>query len=128
MGPVGLLSALAAVVTLGLVLSQPCPAIAQLNCDVGVEFYPGGPIRSCTLNGHHRIHTARGEPLTCASGHTAVLYEDGRLKSCVLAQPLTWGPLPCGAGHRLEIGPDGEPTACRGAPARDSDSSSTIIR
>lgn len=116
-GPVGLLRALSAVVTLGLVLSQPWPASAQLNCDVGVEFYPGGAIRSCTLNGHHLIHTARGEPLTCASGRAAVLYEDGRLKSCVLARPLTWGLLSCEAGHRLELGPDGKPTACRDAPA-----------
>lgn len=116
-GRVGPLRTLAAVVMLGLVLSQPGPARAQLNCDVGVEFYPGGAIRSCTLNGHHRIHTARGE-LTCASGHAAVLYEDGRLKSCVLARPLTWGSLSCEAGRRLELGPDGEPTGCGGAAAR----------
>ncbi|MGH7366269.1 MAG: hypothetical protein ACREKQ_15515 [Candidatus Rokuibacteriota bacterium] len=109
--------ALAAVVTLGLLLAPAGPARAQLNCNVGVEFYPGGAIRSCTLNGHHRIHTARGEPLTCASGHAAVLYEDGRLKGCVLARPLTWGPLSCAAGQRLDLGPDGEPTGCRAAPA-----------
>lgn len=114
MGP---LRALATGVALGIFLSQPGPAHAQLNCEVGVEFYPDGAIRRCTLNGHHRIHTARGEPLTCASGHAGILYEDGRLKSCVLARPLAWGPLSCEAGHRLELGPDGEPTGCGPAPA-----------
>ena len=104
-------------VTLGLVLAPPGLARAQLNCDVGVDFYPGGAVRSCTLNGHHRIQTARGEPLTCASGHTAVLYEDGRLKSCVLARPVAWRALSCETGHRLELGPDGEPTGCSAAPA-----------
>jgi len=112
-GPVGPWRVLAVVVT--LVLAAPGPARAQLNCEVGVEFYPGGAIRSCTLSGHHHIHTARGDPLTCASGHVAVLYEDGRLKSCVLARRLTWGSLSCEAGRRLELDPDGEPTGCPGA-------------
>lgn len=103
---------------LGVVGYGGRPAHAQLNCNVGVEFYPGGAIRSCVLNGHHRMHTALGQPLTCANGHPAVLYENGRLRSCLLAQPLTSGPLPCAAGHRVEFRPDGTPTGCLPGPGR----------
>jgi hypothetical protein len=105
------------VLAVGLVLGHPGPARAQLNCDAGIDFYPGGAIRSCTLSGHHRLHTAGGLVVTCASGHRTVLYEDGRLQSCVLARPLTSGPAPCAAGHLLELGPDGAPTACGAMPA-----------
>jgi hypothetical protein len=101
---------------LGLVGYGARPAHAQLNCNAGVEFYPSGAIRSCVLNGHHRLHTALGQPLTCANGHPAVLYEDGRLRSCLLAQPLTSGPLTCEAGHRVELGPDGTLTGCSPGP------------
>jgi hypothetical protein len=104
------------VLAVGLVLGHPGPARAQLNCDAGIDFYPGGAIRSCTLSGHHRLHTAGGLVVTCASGHRTVLYEDGRLQSCVLARPLTSGPAPCAAGHLLELGPDGAPTACGAMP------------
>ena len=103
---------------LGVVGYGGRPAHAQLNCNVGVEFYPGGAIRSCVLNGHHRMHTALGQPLTCANGHPAVLYENGRLRSCLLAQPLTSGPLPCEAGHRVELRPDGTPTGCVPGPGQ----------
>jgi len=116
MTAVGRLRVTVTMVTVGLVVFLPGFARAQLNCDAGVEFYPGGAIRSCRLNGHHQLHTARGATLTCASGHRAVLYEDGRLQSCVLARPLASGPLSCEAGHRLELGPDGTSTACRSEP------------
>jgi len=100
------------------------PAHAQLNCNAGVDFYPSGAIRRCVLNGHHRLHTALGQPLTCANGQPAVLYEDGRLQSCLLAQPLTSGSLPCEAGHRVELGPDGTPTECLPPPGGSQQSPS----
>jgi hypothetical protein len=103
---------------LGLVGHGVRPAYAQLNCNVGVEFYPGGAIRSCVLSGDHRLHTELGQPLTCANGHAAVLYENGRLRSCVLARPLTSGPLPCEAGNRVELRPDGALMGCLPGPGR----------
>jgi hypothetical protein len=106
---------------LGLVGPGPRPAYAQLNCNVGVDFYPGGAIRSCVLNGDHRLHTEQGQSLTCANGHAAVLYENGRLQSCVLARPLTSGPLLCAAGNRVELRPDGTPAACLADPGRSQD-------
>ena len=116
MASMGRLGMRAAVTVLALVGSGAGAASAQVNCNVGVDFYPGGAIRSCTLNGDHRIHTARGEPLTCANGHGVTLYENGRLQSCVLARPLTSGSLHCEAGRRVELGPDGDLTGCRALP------------
>ncbi len=117
MAAVGRWSALVLAV-LGLVGSGGRPAHAQLNCNVGVDFYPGGAIRSCNLNGDHRIHTALGQPLTCANGHVLVQYENGRLQSCVLAQPLTSGSLRCPAGSRVELQPDGTLARCPPGPGQ----------
>lgn len=113
-----LLAGLALVV---LVAPPPRPASAQLNCDPGVDFYPSGALRRCTLNGHHRMHTARGQALTCASGHPAVLYEDGRLRSCVLAQRLVSGSERCEAGSRAALRPDGALARCEHGPASRTD-------
>ncbi|MGH7279322.1 MAG: hypothetical protein ACREJG_11630 [Candidatus Rokuibacteriota bacterium] len=117
MEPVGRWSALILGI-LGLLGYGGGPAYAQLNCNVGVGFYPGGALRSCVLNGHHRMHTALGQSLTCANGHTAVLYENGRLQSCLLAQPLTSSSLPCETGSRVEFRPDGTLTGCLPGPGR----------
>lgn len=95
------------------------PAHAQVNCNVGVDFYPGGAIRSCVLSGHHRIYTPQGQPLVCADGHPLVQYEGGRLQRCVLAQPLDWASPPCPAGRTVEFGRDGTLTRC-GADAADA--------
>ena len=103
---------------LGLVGYGARPAHGQLNCNVGVEFYPSGAIRSCVLSGDHRLHPAPGQALTCANGHTAVLYEDGRLQSCLLAQPLSSGSLPCEAGSRVELRPDGTLSQCLRSPGQ----------
>lgn len=113
--------ALAIVIVVLLLANPGRPASAQLNCDPGVEFYPGGALRRCTLNGHHRLHTARAQALTCASGHPAVLYEDGRLRSCVLAQPLASGAERCEAGSRVELERDGTLARCEGGPAAADD-------
>jgi hypothetical protein len=96
------------------------PAQAQLNCNAGIDFYPGGAIRSCVLNGHHRIHTARGVPVACADGHPLVQYENGRLESCTLATALTADSRRCEAGQRAEFDPDGALARCveKGTPRR----------
>ncbi len=87
-------------------------AFAQLNCNVGVQFYANGGIKGCNLNGHHRLYAASGLALTCANGHEAELYPDGRLKSCTLAQPLSTADRRCVAGSRLELNPDGTLKRC----------------
>jgi hypothetical protein len=87
-------------------------AQAQVNCNVGIEFYPGGAIRSCILNGHHRLHLPGGQILTCADSHPLVQYPDGRVQSCTLHAPLTVGTRTCPAGSRVEFGPDGTLTTC----------------
>lgn len=103
---------LVALALVGLVADGGRPASAQLNCNPGVRFYPGGAIHSCTLNGHHRLHTAQGQPVTCSDGHLLVQYESGRLQSCVLAQPLTVGSLRCAGGTRADFGVDGALLRC----------------
>ncbi len=100
------------------------PAAAQLNCNVGIEFYPGGAIRRCVLNGHHRLHTARGQALTCADGHAVLLYEDGRLQRCTLQTPFAAGGVTCGAGRVVTLAPDGTMTACE-APSAAGDGDET---
>ncbi len=87
-------------------------AVAELNCNVGIEFYPSGGIKSCMLNGNHRIYTARGQPLTCADGHVLVQYPDGKLKSCVLAESVTFDTVRCDRLSRVELGSDGAVKKC----------------
>ncbi|GMQ89860.1 MAG: hypothetical protein BMS9Abin10_0195 [Gammaproteobacteria bacterium] len=87
-------------------------AAAQLNCNVGVQFYPGGGIESCNLNGDHRLYTARGQPLTCLNGRRLVQYPDGRLKSCTLAQPVNFEARPCARLSVVQLDPDGKLKKC----------------
>lgn len=85
---------------------------AELNCNVGIEFYPGGGVKSCNLNGNHRIYTAQGQPLTCANGHLLVQYPNGELKSCTIAVPLRFDTLHCDALSRVELDRDGRLRKC----------------
>jgi hypothetical protein len=87
-------------------------AWAQVNCNIGIEFYPSGAIKSCNLNGHHRLYALRGQPLTCADGHRLELFPDGKLKSCTLAVTLVFDARHCQAGSRLELDQNGTPTTC----------------
>jgi hypothetical protein len=107
----------------GAALGAATPASAQLNCNVGVEFYPGGAIRSCVLNGHHRFYLAGGPAVTCADGHRLVQFPDGRLQSCTLQAPLTTGTLSCQPGSRIEFSPEGSATGCAppGPPPRSGE-------
>ncbi len=87
-------------------------AAAQLNCNVGVEFYPDGGIKGCNLNGAHRIYTAQGQAVSCADGHVAMLFPDGRLKSCTLAATFAQDPLQCATRSRIEFRHDGTMSKC----------------
>ena len=90
----------------------PAVAAAQLNCNVGVEFYPEGGIKSCKLNGDHRVYTAQGRAVTCADGYVAVQFPGGRLKSCTLAATFVYDARPCTAGSRIEFSLDGTVSKC----------------
>ncbi|MCH6581507.1 MAG: hypothetical protein O7B27_13340 [Gammaproteobacteria bacterium] len=35
-------------------------AVAELNCNPGIEFYPNGGVKSCNLNGNHRALYSSG--------------------------------------------------------------------
>jgi hypothetical protein len=87
-------------------------AAAQLNCNVGVHFYPSGAIKSCNLNGHHRIYTAQGQAVTCADGHTLEHYPNGKLKSCTLAIAFVVDSVRCAAHSRIELNSDGTLSRC----------------
>jgi hypothetical protein len=87
-------------------------AVAQLNCNVGVEFYVDGGIKSCNLNGNHRIYNARGQPLTCLNGYRLVQYPDGRLQSCTLAEPARFDATLCARLSVVEFNPDGTLRKC----------------
>lgn len=87
-------------------------AAAQLNCNVGVEFYPEGGIKSCKLNGDHRVYTAQGRAVTCADGYVAVQFPGGRLKSCTLAATFVYDALRCTSQSRIEFRRDGTVSKC----------------
>lgn len=87
-------------------------ALAELNCNVGIEFYPSGGIKRCNLNGNHRIYTAQGRALTCADSHMLVQYPDGKLKSCTIAMSLAFDDVRCDALSRVELDPNGTLTKC----------------
>jgi hypothetical protein len=89
------------------------PATAELNCNVGIKFYPDGGIKSCNLNGNHQIYTAQGQRLTCADGYILVQYPDGKLQSCTVAVPVSLGSVRCDRLSRVELGPDGTVKECR---------------
>ncbi len=44
-------------------------AVAELNCNPGIEFYPNGGVKSCNLNGNHQLYTAQGRRLVCSNGY-----------------------------------------------------------
>lgn len=88
------------------------PARAELNCNVGIEFHPGGGIKSCTLNGHHTLHTVKGDRLTCMDGHELNKYPDGRLESCTILDAQRFGHVECDAQSRVEFDHDGNLVSC----------------
>ena len=67
---------------LALAATLAPPASAQLNCNVGVEFYPDDGIKRCILNGYHTFYTAQGHKITCADGQPLVQYRGGALDDC----------------------------------------------
>ncbi len=89
------------------------PATAELNCNVGITFYPDGGVKSCSLNGNHQIYTPQGERLTCADGYILVQYPDGKLQSCTVAAPVSLGSVTCDRLSHVEFGPDGTVKECK---------------
>lgn len=86
-------------------------AVAELNCNAGIEFYPGG-FKSCNLNGNHPIYSAQGLALTCADGYVLVQYPDGELKSCTIGIAHSFDSVRCDGPSRIELGPSGGLRKC----------------
>jgi hypothetical protein len=87
-------------------------AVAELNCNAGIEFYPDGGIKSCNLNGNHQLYTARGQKLVCSNGYVLVQYPGGKLKSCTISVALTIGSVQCDRLSQVELKPDGTIVRC----------------
>jgi hypothetical protein len=85
---------------LALAATLAPPASAQLNCNVGVEFYPDDGIKRCILNGYHTW-----QPL--------VQYRGGALQSCTIEKAHTFGDVRCEAPARIEFEPDGRFRDCQ---------------
>ncbi len=88
-------------------------AEAQINCEVGVEFYANAGIKSCVLTGHHQVYTLQGIPLTCAHGKTMTQHPNGKLKNCILKEAQDLGGQKCAAGAKVEFDIKGSFIACR---------------
>ncbi len=96
----------------GLLILAPI-SNAQLNCNVGVEYYPdGGGIKRCVLNGHHTLYTAAGLKVTCADGKVITQYPDGALQSCGIERSHTFDSVRCEPPSEVTFEPDGRLRKC----------------
>ncbi len=86
---------------------------AQVNCNPGIAFYDNGPVKSCNLNGNHRLYTVRGDIVVCADGHSLMQFPDGRLQSCTVTDTTLIAGERCEAPARLELAPDGSLRSCQ---------------
>ncbi len=98
-------------IVIGLVFSTY--AAAQLNCNVGIEFYPSGAIKSCKLNGDHQFWVKEGQAVKCADGKTLTNYPDGKLHSCFIGEPQVFGEKRCQASNRVEFDKNGDVLRCK---------------
>ena len=87
-------------------------AAAQVNCNVGIEFYPSGAIKSCELNGDHRIWVKEGQPVTCVNGKTLTNYPGGKLQSCFIGEPHVFGEVRCQGSNRVVFDEAGNVVSC----------------
>lgn len=90
---------------------------AEPNCNVGIEFHPSGGVRACVLNGHHRLHTERAGPITCADGTRLEQHADGTLARCTLLEPARLEGQDCARGAVVRFAPDGALARCMHEPA-----------
>lgn len=97
---------------LGL-LSPLQGARAELNCNVGIEFHDDGRLRSCVLNGDHRLYTESGVALTCADGRRLEHHRDGTLAVCTLASPVNLDGQRCDAGDVVRFDAAGRLLQCK---------------
>jgi hypothetical protein len=88
-------------------------ASAQLNCNVGIKFYPSGAIKSCELNGDHQFWLQEGQAVKCLNGKTLTNYPDGKLQSCVIAEPHVFGKVRCQKSDRIEFDRNGNVLSCK---------------
>lgn len=88
-------------------------AYPQLNCNVGVEYYPdGGGIKRCVLNGRHTLYTASGLEVTCADGKALTQYPDGSVQSCSIEKSHTFDSVRCEPPTEVWFEPDGRLKKC----------------
>ena len=87
--------------------------VAQLNCNVGIEFYPSGTIKSCELNGDHQFWLKEGQSVKCSNGEKLTNYPDGKLRSCVVAEPHVFGKIRCQKSDRIEFDENGNVLSCK---------------
>ena len=86
---------------------------AQLNCNVGIKFYPSGTIKSCELNGDHQFWVKDGQAVKCSNGKTLTNYPDGTLQSCVIAEPHVFGKIRCQKSDLIEFDQNGNVLSCK---------------
>lgn len=103
----------AAVLVAAMACAWPVGALAQVNCNAGIEFYPEGGVKGCNLNGNHTLYTESGDVLVCADGERLEQYPDGTLRSCAIRETQRIGTVRCEAPARVELARDGALAACR---------------
>jgi hypothetical protein len=86
---------------------------AQLNCNVGVQYYPdGGGIERCVLNGEHTLYTGRRLEVICADGKPLTQYPDGALQSCSIEKRHVFDGVRCEPPSEVAFEADGRLRSC----------------
>ncbi len=101
-----------ALITLSLLIVGPS-AVAQMDCEAGVQYYTNGGIKSCVLTSRHQVYTAQGTALVCADGKAMAQHPTGKLKSCTLKYAQSVDHQNCAAGTKVEFGDKGQLVACQ---------------
>jgi hypothetical protein len=100
------------VLLVGCGFVTPMRLAAQAECAPGIEFYPAGPFRSCTLTANQRVGLPDGGRVYCRHGETIEFYPDGALRACTLDQGLSLQGQSCPQGSDIRLTPVGQLEHC----------------
>ena len=85
-----------------------------LQCAAGtIKFHDDGGIQRCVIDAHHRIYSAKNQPIDCIAGHAVWLYPDGKLESCQISENHVVLGMPCMGPARIELDETGVLRDCQ---------------
>jgi hypothetical protein len=101
------------VIAAAAVLSINADAHA-LQCAAGtIKFHDDGGIQRCVIDAHHRIYSAKNQPIDCIASHAVWLYPDGKLEPCQISEIHVVLGMPCMGPARIELDENGALRGCQ---------------